>query len=89
MGQKTSYPIIPGIWFSTRANLMGTWGLRRHAVDVAPDGMGWEWGYRGACGEWSGQDTVPFICLEKKGVPWTIQEIKHFPIMIGMTDQRK
>ena len=28
----------------TRANLIGTWGLRRHAVDVAPDGMGWEWG---------------------------------------------
>ena len=42
MGQKTSYPIIPGIWFSTRANLIGTWGLRRHAVDVAPDGMGWD-----------------------------------------------
>jgi len=30
------------------------------------------------------------ICMfGKKGVPWTIQEIKHFPIMIGMTDQRK
>ena len=43
MGQKTSYPIIRcGIWYSTRANLMGTWGLRRHAVDVAPDGMGWD-----------------------------------------------
>jgi len=41
MGQKTSYPIIRcGIWYSTRANLMGTRGLPRLAVDGAPDGMG-------------------------------------------------